>query len=63
MPRPRGSGGRSAYDKYRRFQKNWTGRSRGTGGKFTKNGSRKTYSKFDKPRASNGRYKKSRFDK
>jgi hypothetical protein len=49
MARPRGSGGRSAYDKYRKFQRNWSGRTRAANGRFTKTNGRKTYSKFDKP--------------
>ena len=62
MARPKGTGGRSSYDKYRKFQRNWSGRGRGTGGRFAKkNGAtRTTYSRFDKPRSSNGRFTKKR---
>lgn len=57
MARPKGSGGRSNYDKYRkfgrrsRFKKTRVRRSRSTG-RFVKPGTKNTR-----------RYKKSRFDK
>lgn len=55
MPRPKGTGGRHAYDKYRRFTKR-SSIGRKSNGRFTK----KNGSKFTK---ANGRKRKSRFDK